>query len=180
MSRIFGPIGQNGYVVGNLDAEIIRWARAFGVGPFYKIDRIPLDYFQYRSQESRPKLSVAVAFSGDLQIELIEQLDEAPSPYRDFVRDHGYGLQHVASFSRQYQTDLQRITDTGVVPAVRGKVRNGPRFEYFDDGAGSVTMVEFAELMPEMALRADHMKHVAAMWDGQDPVRPYAASAPGI
>ena len=92
MSRFFGGIRQNGYVVTDLDAAIRYWTTAVGVGPFYRLDHVPLDYFTYQGEPSAPDLNIALANLGDVQIELIQQLNDAPSPWRNFAVAKGAGL----------------------------------------------------------------------------------------
>jgi hypothetical protein len=35
MSRIFGKVCQNGYVVRDIEAAMAHWTQVLGVGPFY-------------------------------------------------------------------------------------------------------------------------------------------------
>ena len=49
MSRIFGAVCQNGYIVRDIRAAMDHWVNVMGVGPWYYIDR------------SRPITSVTAA-----------------------------------------------------------------------------------------------------------------------
>jgi len=40
MSRLYGPIRQNGYIVNDVEASAQYWANVFGVGPFFLINHI--------------------------------------------------------------------------------------------------------------------------------------------
>jgi hypothetical protein len=73
MSRIFGAVCQNGYVVRDIRAAMDHWVNVMGVGPWYYIDCVKTDYFRHRGRDSSIEMSVALANSGDLQIELIQQ-----------------------------------------------------------------------------------------------------------
>ena len=79
MSRIFGAVRQNGYVVRDIQAAMKHWIEVMGVGPWYYMDRVKTDWFRHRGQDSRVEMSIALANSGDLQIELIQQRNDAPS-----------------------------------------------------------------------------------------------------
>ena len=103
MSRIFGAIRQNGYVVRDIRAAMDHWAGVMGVGPWFYIDRVSTEYFRYHGVDSPVEMSIALANSGDLQIELIQQRNDAPSMYKDFLDAGREGLQHVAYWSRDYQ-----------------------------------------------------------------------------
>ena len=47
MSRIFGKINQNGYVVSDIEAAMDAWV-AHGVGPWFYFENIETDYFRHR------------------------------------------------------------------------------------------------------------------------------------
>src|SRR5262245_55969464 len=79
MSRFFGSIRQNGYVVRDIEAALKHWTTVLGVGPFFYFERVQIDDFRYRGQPSNAEFSIALANSGALQIELIQQRNNAPS-----------------------------------------------------------------------------------------------------
>ena len=85
MQRNFGPIMQNAFVVPDLAAAIDHWVRVMNVGPFFMFEHIPFAELWYRGAPARVDLSCAIAYHGDLQIELIRQQDDAPSIYTDFA-----------------------------------------------------------------------------------------------
>ena len=107
MSRIFGAVCQNGYVVRDIRAAMDHWVNVMGVGPWYYIDRVKTDYFRHRGQDSAMEMSVALANSGDLQIELIQQRNDAPSMYKEFLDSGREGLQHMSYWTRDYQAPLR-------------------------------------------------------------------------
>jgi len=92
MSRLFGEIRQNGYVVRDVEAAMKHWTEVLGVGPFFYFERVPIEGFRYRGEPSPLEASIALANSGPLQIELIEQRNDAPSMYRDFLAAGREGL----------------------------------------------------------------------------------------
>ena len=47
MSRIFGPVRQNGYVVRDIEKAMTHWVEVMGVGPWYYIDRVQTDWFRH-------------------------------------------------------------------------------------------------------------------------------------
>lgn len=53
--------------------------------------------------------SIALANSGPLQIELIQQRNDAPSMYRDFLAEGHEGLQYVAYWTEDFDRDFERI-----------------------------------------------------------------------
>jgi Glyoxalase/Bleomycin resistance protein/Dioxygenase superfamily len=95
MSRVFGAIRQIGYIVPDIDASMNEWVK-HGVGPWFYLPKVSTDYFRYRGQDSPVEMSIALANSGDVQIELIQQRNDAPSGYRDFLNAGRQGAQHLA------------------------------------------------------------------------------------
>jgi Glyoxalase/Bleomycin resistance protein/Dioxygenase superfamily len=64
MSRIFGAITQNGYVVRDIEAAMRHWIDVLGVGPWFYVERAPIEDFQYRGKPSPVEVSIALANSG--------------------------------------------------------------------------------------------------------------------
>jgi hypothetical protein len=52
MSRLFGPIRQNGYVVRDIEGALKHWTTVLGVGPFFSVERARIAGFQYQGQPS--------------------------------------------------------------------------------------------------------------------------------
>ena len=52
MSRLFGPIRQNGSMVRDIEAALTQRTTVLGVGPFFSVDRARSADFQYQGQPS--------------------------------------------------------------------------------------------------------------------------------
>jgi hypothetical protein len=102
MSALFGKVCQNGYVVRDIASAMNFWTEVLRIGPFFYVPSVKVDWYRYKGKESPLEMSVALANSGDLQIELIQQRNDAPSMYLDFLREHGEGLQHMSYWSTNY------------------------------------------------------------------------------
>jgi catechol 2,3-dioxygenase-like lactoylglutathione lyase family enzyme len=172
MSRIFGPIRQNGYVVRDIEKALHHWTTVLGVGPFFYFERAPITEFSYRGVTSPLEVSIALGNSGDLQIELIQQRNDAPSMYRDFLAAGREGLQHVAYWTNEFEADLARCLDAGFVVGQAGVAgaSNG-RFVYFDTEAHPGTVVELSDSSGAKGMFFKHIAEVAKTWDGSEPVR---------
>ena len=46
MSRIFGKVCQNGYVVRDITAAMDHWINVMGVGPWFYIEDVKTDWFR--------------------------------------------------------------------------------------------------------------------------------------
>jgi len=65
-----------------------------GVGPWFYVDRVQTDYFLCRGVESELEVSVAVANSGELQLELIQPRNDASSAFTEFLDAGHEGAHH--------------------------------------------------------------------------------------
>jgi catechol 2,3-dioxygenase-like lactoylglutathione lyase family enzyme len=171
MSRIFGSCRQNGYVVRDLEAALKHWTEVLGVGPFFVFDRAPITDFRYRGEPSPLEVSIALANSGALQIELIQQRNDAPSMYRDFLATGREGLQHVAAWTERFDADLERCVAAGYRVGQSGCVGEGGRFVYFETGAHPGTVMELSEISGAKGRFFRHIEACARDWDGTDPIR---------
>jgi len=173
MSRIFGPVRQNGYIVRDIDAAMKHWVEVMGVGPWYYIDRVQTDWFQHRGVDSAMEMSIALANSGDLQIELIQPRNDAPSMYKEFLDAGHEGLQHVAYWSKDYQALYDEALRLGYKIGHEGQIGGEQgRFAYLDTEAHPGTVIEISDISGRKGAFFDHIRDVSASWDGSNPIRP--------
>ena len=86
MSLFYGELRQVAYVVHDIERAMAYWSRAMGVGPWFYNEHVGVTEFSYYGKPSAlPDLSIALANSGGVQVELIQQRNDAPSLYRDFL-----------------------------------------------------------------------------------------------
>ena len=102
MSRLFGPMRQVGIVVRDIERAMRHWVEVCGVGPWFYAERLPLTEFRYKGRVYDINMSVALANSGDVQLELIQQRCDSPSLYRDFLAAGHEGMQHWSSWPVNY------------------------------------------------------------------------------
>lgn len=172
MSRFFGAIAQNGYVVNDIHAAMDHWVNVLGVGPWFLFEKIKFDYFKHRGQTSDLEMSVAMANSGGIQIELIQQTNDAPSMYKEFKEAGGEGLQHVAYWTTEYKALCDLALSRGYTIGQEGQV-GGPTggFTYFDTELHPGTVIEISDISgPKQAL-FEYIKQASIGWDGKDPIR---------
>jgi hypothetical protein len=173
VSVLFGEIRQLGYVVPDIEAAMDYWSRVLGVGPFFYAERVPVVNFTYKGQPSSPITSVALANSGPVQVELIQQRNDAPTMYRDFVKARGSGLQHVAYWTQSFDADMARLTARGFKVGMGGEVGARGRFVYFETEYHPGAVIELSEVEGPKGKMFDLIRNAAIGWDGKDPVRPF-------
>ena len=112
MSCLFGELRQVGIVVRDIEAAMKHWVEVCGVGPWFYTDKLAVTEFSYRGKRYDDiHISIALANSGDVQLELIQQRCATPSMYRDFLAAGHEGMQHWSSWPVDYDEILKRRWD---------------------------------------------------------------------
>jgi len=180
MSRIFGEIRQIAFIVRDLEKSLDYWTRTLGVGPFYMMRDVKPDNYRYRGKPSAPpQISLALGFSGELQVEIIQQHDDNPSAYRDFLLAGHEGFQHLSSWMTraEYDRTVPELLRSGVPVAHEGTIPgSGIRFVYFaTDNAPGGPLYEISEAKePVVYDGMVKIRDLARTWDGRNPIREFA------
>jgi hypothetical protein len=149
-----------------------HWVDVIGVGPWFYFDRVKVDWFRHRGKDSDVELSIALANSGDLQIELIQQRNAAPSMYKEFLDAGREGLQHVAYWTKDYQALYDRVLAAGYRVGHEGQIGGAQgRFAYFDTERHPGTVVELSDVSGPKGAFFEHVRRSSVDWDGSAPVR---------
>ena len=165
-----GRIMQNGFVVPDWRAAAEHWAHTLGVGPFFVVEHVEFAECRFRGEPVEIDMSVAIAYSGDYQIELVQQHNDAASIYTEFLASNAPGLQHVGTLVDDLDQALDsiklrsKIIQDGVTAA-------GQRFAYVDTVQHNGTMLELIEVDAAMHNAFDYMRKAAENWDGVTAVR---------
>jgi len=144
-----------------------------GVGPCLLMPHGRLEEYSWRG-ERRTGLdfSVALAQSGGIQIELIQQHCDRPSAYRDTIAKGQTGFHHFCIYTADYDACRQRYVDQGFAVAIDGKF-GAMRFCYVDTSPALGCMIEIVEEDENQTSAFTKIAEGAAGWDGvTDPIRP--------
>jgi hypothetical protein len=171
MSRLVGatPL-QNGYVVRDLHRAIRYWTESLGVGPFFLVEHAPMEEYEAWGRPTSIDISVALAMTGSLQIELIEQHNDADTPYTRFLSQFGEGMQHIGYYTWDFDADRDRLEQAGLT-TIQSGLGKGSRMAYFDAGGHPGSTIELSELTPGKHAFFEQIAGAASNWDGRDPVR---------
>jgi hypothetical protein len=170
MSIHLGPLRQVGYVVRDIEQAMMQWVR-MGVGPWHYFEAVPVEDFRYRGTPYDLEMSVALANSGYVQLEVIQQRNDAPSLYRDFLQTAGEGPHHVAYWTEHFDELSSVLLDSGYAVGHSGSIGVKGRFAYFVNERCPGTIIELSEMS---GFKGEYFKAIAeaAMhWDGSDPIR---------
>lgn len=168
MNELFGPVGQVGYVVDDLEASARTWFDTTGIGPWTIVPDVPLDHFTYNGEPTDIRFGMATAYTGGVQIELIQQTNDVPSMYRELRDTFGPGVQHVCFYPPDYDAAMDHALATGFTVGQEGALA-GIRFAYLRGPGGLV--IEFGDLPDIVRSKRDEHIAKAAHWDGTDPIR---------
>ena len=169
-SPLPGPIRQNAYIVKDFDAAIAQWMRA-GIGPWFVMRSLAQEGSVYRGTPTAPVVSIGFANSGDLQVEVICQENDAPSIYREFVDGGGVGFHHIAFWTPEFDPAIDAGEGVGWEVVHRGDAGGVARFAYLDAGGFASTVIEIMELNDATRWMTTTVREAAMDWDGSDPVR---------
>ena len=166
-----GPVMQLAYVPHDFDGALRFWTQTMGAGPFFRLNHIAYERILYRGTPAQPDFSVAIGYWGDIQIEIIQQHNDAPSIYTDW-RDRGVeGLHHVCLSVDDIHHARAVCVEAGATVVQDVFLPAGVEAFYVDTGGGPGTMVEIIAPSAEMHGLFAMMRDAARDWDGTDPVR---------
>lgn len=158
------------WTVPDLRSAIDSWVRNAGVGPFFWFDGVDFTDGRHRGTPADfPKVQAAIAYAGEVQIELVCQDNDEPGVFRDLFGDGEFGLHHMALYCNDYEVERDAYIDAGAQLAFEGKL-DGIRTCWVDTSSTLGFMVELLE--PSAARDAGFaaMRAAAEKWDGSDPV----------
>jgi catechol 2,3-dioxygenase-like lactoylglutathione lyase family enzyme len=168
----FGPIMQLAFVPKDIQAALRYWTETMGVGPFFKFSNVAYERFAYQGEDQKIDFTIYTAYWGDLQIELIEQHNGAPSTYKQWLDDGHQGLHHVCIAVEDMAAVREYCARSGL--SIAQEVRmGGLELIYVDSGGGPGTIVEFACVSPQFLGAFEAIRAAAQGWDGTDPVRSF-------
>jgi hypothetical protein len=165
-----GPIRQIGYVVGDLDAALADWV-ALGVGPWFVV-REHAQRVIYRGEPTEVTISIALANSGELQVELIHQHGDTPSIFTEFLGAGREGFHQLAWWTTDFEAAVAAAEAAGWPVVWTGDAETSTRFVYVEPPPGGpATVYEIMELTELTAGMGTFVREAARDWDGSDPIR---------
>lgn len=138
-------VTQIGYIVKDIEEARQRFAQFFGLDvPEIMVtagyDRARTEY---RGKPSEATAKLAFFHLENLDVELIEP-DEKPSVWREFLEEHGEGIQHIAFEIKGMQQKIELFGRDGMELLQKGEYTGG-RYAYLDTTKAVNTVVELLE-----------------------------------
>ena len=173
--RPLATVMQTCFVVPDLARAIDYYVRTLNVGPFFVLPHRTQPDRVYRGSVAPIEVSLAMGFAGNMQIELIEQHDQAPSLFREAVAQRGYGFHHFGIAHDDVPGVLPTYLAEGFAVVGRSPVPTGGEVVFLEPP--DRTHPGYLELLPatdDMDQRFTRFWQASVGWDGLDPVRPFA------
>ena len=105
-------------------------------------------------------------------LELVQQDEEGPSPFRDLYAPGEEGLHHVASFVSSVDETINAYHRKGYPLAARAVTKNGgSEFAFIDTTPQMGHMLEIYERSEALVGFYEFVRKAACDWDRCDPIR---------
>jgi len=168
-----GKVNQIGYVVRDINKALDFWVNVLGVGPWY-VRHPAVEHYVYRGVPGELNSTIALANSGDMQIELIQDDSDGPTFYKEFLSTGREGIHHVSFWQEEEQFDstAQRLVQAGFYLVHSGDIGGqSGRFAYYIHDAQPGIVIEISSVSGAKGERFQRIAQAAKQWDGSDPIR---------
>jgi len=162
---------QNAWIVSDIETSARQWSAAMNIGPFYIADYTSemFETLEYRGKPGKLQMKTAIAYAGDVQIELVEPTGVYPCAYFDTIAEGTSGFHHLCYWSDDLDSDLAHYQAQGFEIANLGKMSGGPRFAYVDASKSLGHMIELLERAKGIEQLFNSWKEKAKEWQAGDP-----------
>lgn len=165
-----GEINQIAFIPEDFDACLKFWTEVMGAGPFFVLEGTLAASATYLGAPTSPVLDIALGHWGEMQIEIIRQTNNDPSPYKAWRDAGGIGVHHTCIAVPDIAAAKQQAADKGMQILLNGAA-NGAEWIYVDTGGGPGTIVEIIQHSAMSQGLMDMVRAPSRGWDGSDPIR---------
>ncbi|MFM5885605.1 MAG: VOC family protein [Novosphingobium sp.] len=170
------PVRQIAYFCADVRAAALAHHAAFGSGPYFIADHVPLSQSVHRGIEQPFDHSSAYGQWGDVMIEFVQQNNAEPSAFRDLypAGSDRWGLHHVAIWVDDVDAEIARLGAAGMPLAQRSVMLDGFVFAFVDASAVYGHMIELYAPVPVLTDFYAMVADAARAWQGGDVLIPIA------
>jgi catechol 2,3-dioxygenase-like lactoylglutathione lyase family enzyme len=120
----FPEVRQIGIVVKNIDQAVKYYSRFFGIGPWFKPRFSEVEHSLKGEERIDDEVDIAIAFSGKIQLELIEPVTGNKSIYWDHLKDHGDGIHHLGYYVSDIEKRLNALAEKKIGVLQSGSIHS--------------------------------------------------------
>lgn len=175
VTPVLGEAMQVAYLVRDMDAMLRTWTEVLRVGPFVELTSVPPVDGNYYGTPTRPHLRMAWSFMGTTQIAVLQQLNDAPGPYTDFLKSGREGIEHIGYWPRDAAVARAHLESHGLKRCY--EVKTGGGVVYYDPPPGMDARIAVIEPSESRDRIYGVLKGLVRGWDGDRPVRRYPTMA---
>jgi len=162
---------QFGFIVEDIQKAMGSFTRHVNAGPWFLMERIQIRDVNYRGRVTQINASLAYGNSGHVQVELIQQHDDAPSVFTEMISTRGYGLHHQGVAVKDFDVELGRFKEMGHEVAAYAVNDIPSRAAFLDTKGEFPTMIEVMETNETVEAMFAAIYHASVGWNGRNPVR---------
>jgi len=145
------PVRQLGFIVPSLKESAPYYGGLFNIRKWFKTKTTGFTYI-FKGEPGDMNIDIAVAYSGRMQIELIEVAGNDNNIYYEYPGREGFGLHHIGIVVSSLKKYRERLMNTGIAPLQEGVLKFGgsgvTRFSYMD------TMEQFGFILELIETKA--------------------------
>ncbi len=173
MERGTLPVRQIAWFVPDIIAAARAHHLAFGSGPFFVFEHVPLAWSEHRGMRVTHDHSSAYGQWGEVMVEFVMQHGADPSAFHEMypAGSGAQGLHHMALWVDDLDGAIAHHARQGMPLAQLSQTTTGTRYAFVDATASLGHMFELYE--PTEALTGFYalVREAAQGWDGSEPIR---------
>ncbi|MBO6555556.1 MAG: VOC family protein [Pseudomonadales bacterium] len=165
------PVVQIAYFVNDSQASALEMVKRFGAGPFFFVPRIELSAGEVQGKPQKFLHSSAYGQWGNVMMELVQQDEEGPSPFRMMYAPGEEGIHHTAMMVDSMEETYAECEGLGLSIASKAFSLTGTEFAFIDTVQQMGHMIEIYEKDERLLGFYEMIRSASVGWDGSDPVR---------
>jgi hypothetical protein len=159
-------IYQMAFVVDDLDQAMQRWTTMTGAGPWFVIPHFAFIDPVLRGRPAAPDISIALAYSGEVMLELIRRESDAPSVFHEAPPAPG-ALHHVAQLTEDFESTMAAFAASEAPAVFTARFTPETRAAFVDTRAAIGCWTEIIEATPPLLGMQQFMRTATDGWDGK-------------
>ena len=161
-------VSQIGIVVPDIGKAVRYYSKSLNIKPWFR-SKIKSNDVAFKGESFSLDLDIALAFSGGVEIELIQMLTDRECIYSDIMKRQGGGLHHIGIMVREFDKTLEQMKvagigmiQSGVIKTVGGVVT---KYAYMDtvSTCGMISEIIESKLLGIPVFHSIFMMHIARL-----------------
>jgi NADPH2:quinone reductase len=164
----FPKVSQIGIVVPDIGKAVRYYSKVLNIKPWFR-SKTKSNNAAFKGESFSLELDIALAFSGGVEIELIQMLTDRECIYSDIMKKQGGGLHHIGIMVRGFDKKLEQmktagigVIQSGIIKTVGGAVT---KYAYMDtvSTCGIISEIIESKLIGIPVFHNNFMMHVGRL-----------------